>query len=75
MIIWPIKEVHSGLPPDQTKRNQFLLIFSGENGSYTCGQKLKISKTSSNILPFSLMVFLQGVISSAIFSDFLHFFS
>lgn len=41
--------------------------------TYTSGQKLKTSKSSYNLLPFSLVVFTQGVIA-AIFSGFLHFF-
>lgn len=42
--------------------------------TYTSGQKLKISETSYSILPFSLMVFAQGGVISAIFSGFQHFF-
>lgn len=41
--------------------------------TYTSGQKLKTSESSYNLLPFSLVVFTQGVIISAIFSGFLHF--
>lgn len=41
--------------------------------TYISGQKLKISENSHNILPFSLMVFTQGVIVSATFSGFQHF--
>lgn len=42
--------------------------------TYTSGQKLKISETSYSILPFSLMVFAQEGVISAIFSGFQHFF-
>lgn len=42
--------------------------------TYTSGQKLKTSESSYNLLPFSLVVFTQGVVIAAIFSGFLHFF-
>lgn len=61
--------MHSALPPDQTNINQFLLNFWVENGSYPNCKKLKICETSSNILPFSLIVFIQAVIISDIFSQ------